>query len=137
MRVFPISISVAAVSMLVQIAGAQAVRVLEDVSTGDRWVLERDRAHPAGPGRLVLQENGTKPAGEKRGVKVKPSPMIHGGDRVVVVEKTEAVQARLQGVALASAGRGELVKVRLTVGGWLVRGIAEAPGQVRLVGEAR
>jgi hypothetical protein len=165
MRIFPISIAAAVMVAAMQMAMAQnassaaagkpaageekSMHVLDDVNTGDRWVLTRDTAHPGGPGRLLRLDrpvridrqdrqecvDGSEPVANR--AVVKPVMVIRGGDRVVVEEKTAAIEARLQGVALAPAGVGELVNVRLTAGGWLVRGMVEESGRVRLVGEAK
>jgi len=118
-------------------AGERFVRLLDDVNLGGRWVLRRDTVHPAGPGRLVRQQGAVKVEAEKDGARVKPVTVIHSGDRVIVEEKTKAVDVRLQGVALAFGAKGDVVKVKLTAGGWLVLGIVEAQGRVRLVGEGR
>jgi hypothetical protein len=111
----------------------EVVRSFEDAATSDRWVLERDSAHPGGPGRLIKVTGG--PSRAERSVNL--SPVIRAGEKVTVAERTSTVAVRLEGVALSSAGSGELLKVRLKVGGWLVRAIAEAPGRARLAGEAK
>jgi hypothetical protein len=41
----------------------QLVRIIDDPSLGDRWLLIRDPNHPGGPGRLVLASRTRSEAG--------------------------------------------------------------------------
>jgi hypothetical protein len=115
--------------------GTSVVRVLDDAANGDRWELVRDVNHPGGPGRMVRREGAAVKA--EPVVAEKARLVIHAGDRVAVEEKTDAVVAHLEGLATTPAAYGELVTVRLKVGGWMVRAVAEAPGKARLAVEAR
>lgn len=110
-------------------AGHRAMRTIDDASTGERWALERVPDHPGGPGRMVKIASVAVPRDGK------PVPVIRVGDSVLVEEKTNVATLRLQGVALTSANRGSRVMVRLKVGGWLVRAVAEERGKARLGGE--
>lgn len=110
------------------------VAEIQDPATGRRWLLERDLAHPGGPGRLVEAEGS---GATKRGSPTRRRrPVIHAGDRVVVEEDTATVRARLEAVALATACAGTRLKVRLRIGGRLVPVVALAPGRARLLPES-
>ncbi len=110
-------------------------REIDDPHTGDQWMLMRDPVHPGGPGRLVLvQGAGTRLASagkrdetqpDARIAKRAPSlPVIHAGDTLVVEEHTAVVEARLEAMALSPAVEGAVFKVRLKIGGKVVRAIA-------------
>jgi hypothetical protein len=116
--------------------GRVAVRTVDDPATGDRWVLERDREHPEGPGRLVRIEGGAKKSAAPE-ARATEAAVIHAGDRVLVEEKTAVAEAQLEGVALSAAASGGMLTVRLAVGGRLVRATAIASGHARLAVEAR
>ena len=109
------------------------IREIEDPSTGDLWLLLRDRSRSGGPGRLVLarQPAGTAmtldhssaqpaPAGER--------PVIHAGDAVIVEEHTARVDARLEAIALGPAVKRAYFKARLKIGGRVVQVVAISPG---------
>jgi hypothetical protein len=110
------------------------LREIEDPSTGDLWLLLRDRSRSGGPGRLVLARQQTDaqraafrgpaqpvPAGER--------PVIHNGDAVIVEEHTARVDARLEAIALGPAVKGAQFKARLKIGGRVVRVVAVSPGR--------
>jgi hypothetical protein len=118
----------------------QLVRIIDDPSLGDRWLLIRDPNHPGGPGRLVLASRTRSEAGRNGSAGVpdvgKPgadqvlaSPVIHTGDLLVVEENTAVVEARLEAVALGPAWAGSSFDVRLKIGGKVVRAIALASGR--------
>jgi hypothetical protein len=66
-------------------------------------------------------------------------PVIRAGDRIVVEEHTDVVDAVLEAVALGPAVEQGPLDVRLRIGGRVVRVVALAPGRARLFskGEAR
>jgi hypothetical protein len=132
---FALSIGVSAAESRPAISRDNIVRAFEDAATGNEWVLERNAEHPGGPGRLVIMTGSTSQSARKP--PIKPVPVIRGGEKVTVEEKNASVTTRLEGVALSSAAPGEVLKVRLAVGGWLVRAIAESPGKARLAGEVK
>jgi hypothetical protein len=115
------------------------VREIEDPHTGDQWKLMRDPAHPEGPGRLVLVvEPGIEPVSSRTSDRKQPAlsatkqtqfhPVIHAGDALIVEEHTAVVEARLEAVALGPAGEGAIFRVRLKIGGKVVRAVAVSAG---------
>jgi hypothetical protein len=116
----------------------QVVREIDDRPTHKRWLLERDRNRPAGPGRMVLlglaaatgeeQEQilGSQPVSA---IATPPVPVIRAGDRLVIEEDTPVVEARLAAIALGPAAAGSVLNVRLEIGGKVVRALAVGPGQ--------
>ena len=116
----------------------QVLRVLEDPNLGDRWLLVRNEACPAGPARLVLDStvqrarSGLLPGVAGGGSRPSSAPLIRAGDRVVVEEHTAMVEARLDAVALGPAWTGSELNVRLTLGGRVVRAVALAGGHAAL-----
>ena len=126
---------------------------IDDPSSGDCWLLLRDPSDPGGPGKLVLE---TRRAGnpERRrnnpsntisgagstanlvsGAAVSRFPVIHAGDRLIVGENTPVVEARLEAVALNPATVGSVFKVRLAIGGKVVRARALGPGRAAFAEE--
>ena len=131
-------------------------REIDDPSSGDCWLLERDATDPGGPGRLVREErharypvgqSGQPGAGSTLGPAAQQEtrqradrsaarlPVIHAGQRLIVEENTPVVEARLEAVALNPAAMGSVFKVRLAIGGKVVRAVAEGPGRAALVEE--
>jgi hypothetical protein len=122
----------------------QVVREIDDPQTGDRWLLVRDPGHSGGPGRMVLavaglaesRQTGTgdassaasSPASFSTG-RQSSLPVIHTADRLIVQEDTALVVARLEAVALGPALSGSSLKVRLLIGGSVVRAVALGPGR--------
>jgi hypothetical protein len=116
-------------------ASGDIVREIDDPHNGDRWLLMRDESHPAGPGffRLVSTASGgrmdpsqarqTTPGADT------PPPVIRAGDRVVVEENTTVVEAHLVAVAMGPAWAGSAFNVRLSIGGRVVRAVAQGPGR--------
>jgi hypothetical protein len=103
----------------------ELIRQIDDPYTGDRWLLTRDRTHPAGPGRLVrIAATSAAPAPPE------PQPVIRLGDRLVLEESTARVQARFEAIALGPALAGSPLRVRMVLGGKVVRAVALAPGRV-------
>jgi hypothetical protein len=121
---------------------------MDDPQTGHRWLLERQMSEPGGPGRLVLAgvsagSNERPNAGSRAAVAGKGAagksaaeiPVIRAGDRLVVEESTPVAEARLEAIALSPASAGLPLRVRLKIGGKVVRAIALAPGRAKLAPE--
>jgi hypothetical protein len=119
------------------------LRQIDDPSTGRRWILFGNAAHPEGPGRLLLagapgmvrdvpmagpyqQGNWKVPASS-------PRPVIHAGDAVIVEEHTAIVDAHLEAVALSSAASGVEFRARLKIGGKVVRALAVDSARATLI----
>jgi hypothetical protein len=111
------------------------VREIDDPHTGDRWMLVRDPVHPGGPGRLVLasrmnvigHEKSAAAYGTPASARSSVPPVIHAGDKLIVEEHTAMVDARLEGTALGPAIGGAFLRVRLSIGGKVVRAKAVGP----------
>jgi hypothetical protein len=96
--------------------------------------------HPGGPGRLVPLGAGRHADLPLHTAKLAMAvPVIRAGDRIVVEEHTDVVDAVLEAVALGPAVEQGPLDVRLRIGGRVVRVVALAPGRARLFskGEAR
>ena len=120
-------------------ARAQIVRQIDDPGTGRRWLLERDPAHPGGPGRLVdISGRAIEPAMNAGAQAAVPSPfrpVIRAGDRLVLSQETAVVSARFEAVALEPAAIGKEFKVRLKYGGKVMVAVALAPGLAKVAEE--
>lgn len=128
---------------------SQVLRVIEDRSLGNRWILCRDLEHPGGPARLLLvatagqEAVADSPSGIVPGnghVPVQAAPrlpqaVIHSGDRMVVEEHSAFADARLAGLALESGVPGDSLRIRLEIGGRVVRAVALAAGRALLLPE--
>jgi hypothetical protein len=125
----------------------QVVREIDDSATGNRWLLVRDEANPAGPGRMVRIETGK--AGSTGGIEGESArkgthsptaapvrPVIHAGDAVILEEHTSVVDARLEAVALGSAAVGAQFKARLKIGGKVLRAVALEAGRAEMTPES-
>lgn len=128
------------VSVPAQIAGP-VIREIDDPHSGARWLLMRDRNHPAGPGRLVLvtaASGQVRPSGGGLSGStdlIPPRPIIRAGDPLVVEENTAVIEARLEAVALGPAMLGATFDVRLKIGGKVARAVALAPGRAAFQSE--
>jgi hypothetical protein len=111
------------------------VREIDDPSNGDRWLLVRDPSRPGGPGRLFLAASSSQNFGSRQGGSNpgRPVPVIHGGDRLIVEEKTSLVEVHLDAVALGPAMPGRAFSVRLVIGGVVMQAVALGPGRAALV----
>jgi len=120
----------------------KVLRVIDDPSTGVRWLLVRDSDHPGGPGRMVVSsENasgarGISATATARGL-ISPGPaafdpVIRIGDRLIVEEHTAVADASLEAVALSAANLGAPLDVRLRIGGKRLRALATGPGHATL-----
>jgi hypothetical protein len=126
---------------------AEIVRVVDDPATGNRWLLEKDTLHPGWPGRMVLVSGANETrhsapgfAGQQvntGGGAPNPAtslsePVIRAGDRIVVEEHTALLDAKLEAVALSPAREGGVLRVRLAIGGRVMRAVAVGPGSALL-----
>jgi hypothetical protein len=111
-------------------SGAEIFRELDDPNGGVRWLLSRDLSHPGGPGVLApasgspSQTQRSKTGG--RPAEAVSAPIIRTGDRLVLEEHSAVVEARLEAVALGPAAVGSALRVRLIIGGKVVRARALA-----------
>jgi hypothetical protein len=139
--------------------GGEVVREIDDPPTGARWLLVRGSIHPGGPGRMIL---ALAPRGQalnaagggvgnailsdtrieiKSGSEQLPAesapaqPVIRAGDRLIVEENTPVVESRLEAVALNPAAIGSGLRVRLAIGGKVVRAVAVAAGRATFLAE--
>ncbi len=62
-------------------------------------------------------------------------PVIRAGDRLIVEEHTAVVDAALEAVRLNPAALGSTFKVRLKIGGKVLRAVALGPGRAALAAE--
>ncbi|MFZ0339194.1 MAG: hypothetical protein WAL45_14260 [Terracidiphilus sp.] len=119
----------------------EVLRQIKDPSTGDLWLLLRDQNRPGGPGRLVLARLGSNTeratfGGPSRSFSAGKRPVIRTGDALLVEERTEVVDTRLEAVALESAAKGARFRARLKIGGKVVRVIAISPGRADFAPES-
>lgn len=108
---------------------------IPDAGMGNVWILQTDPRHPGGPGLLIpgASSRKSKPRTNAWAAANVAVPMrIHAGAPVVIEEHTDALDVRLNAVALAPAAMGECFAARLNPGGTIVRAIASAPGRARL-----
>ena len=61
-----------------------------------------------------------------------PRQLVTSGQRVTILLDFQGIQVKSSGIALQSAGRGELVKVRNTQSNKIVQGTVSAEGQIRV-----
>ena len=118
------------------IAAASIVREIDDPHSGARWLLLLNALHPGEPGRLVQADTvrvvASQPETGGQRPPVPPKPVIHAGERVILEEHSQVVDGRLDAVALNPAPVGGALRVRLVVGGCVVRSVAVGPGRVAL-----
>jgi len=116
-----------------ELAVAAVMKEIDDPTSGMRWFLVEDPAHPGGPGRLIAVSAGSlrqSPAGHTGAAG--PEPVIRAGDRVQVEEHSAVVDGSLQAIALGSAVPGAKLRVELRVGGRVVTARALGPGRAEL-----
>ena len=118
------------------LAGTSIVREINDPHSGVRWLLLVNMLHPGEPGRMVRADtaSGELPFTPTVGRKdlALPQVVIHAGEKVILEEHTHVVDARLDAIALNPAAVGGTVRVRLAVGGRVVRSLAVEAGRVVL-----
>ena len=118
-------------------AQTRIVRQIDDPATGRHWLLQRDPAHPGGPGRLIavlgrIDEGGTNVVGW-RAAASSFQPVILAGDRLTVTQEAAVVSAQLEAVALQPAAAGKEFKVRLKFYGKVLTAVALGSGRATLV----
>lgn len=115
----------------------RAVRIIDDQGTGRRWLLVWQFDRPEAPALLLQMPDShscskflfadfewrSPTAHQKLSL-----PIIRPGDSVILSEDSPISHARLEAVALQSAATGQVLTVRLKLGGHLLRAIATAPG---------
>jgi hypothetical protein len=118
----------------------RAVRILDDQGTGHRWLLVRQFDRP-GAAALLLQmpDNHScsqlavaDSAWRAPTARQKLLPVIRPGDSIILSEDSPTSDARLEAVALQPATTGEVLMVRLRLGGHLLLAVATAPGSALL-----
>jgi hypothetical protein len=127
-----------------RIAEASVVREIRDPHTGIRWLLQRDSLHPGGPGRMSLltetnhlEINSRMVAQAGSSSYLLPrTPVIRGGDRLIIEEHSAVVDAQLEAVALSPVVEGAEFFVRLSIGGKVVRAIALGRGRAAFATDA-
>jgi len=126
-----------------------------------RWLLVRDPSHPGGPGRMIpiaelksmelksmeLKSRGLECKDRERNsiarsnflaaepVSAPLRLLVHAGDRLIVEEHSQVVDARLEAVALQAASAGLELNVRLKIGGKVVRATLLDRGRATLLAE--
>ena len=130
----PATPDTASVAAKTELTSGAVRRQIDDPNSGLSWVLFADPAHPGGPGRLVSltpdQRKAMPPKRVANGNAAKP--VIHAGESVQVEEHSPVLDASLQAVALSSAASGGVLRVRLRIGGRVLRARAIAAGRVAM-----
>jgi len=115
------------------------IREIDDPTTGQHWLLIRDRAHPGGPLGLILQgsiqelnKNGARVTGATDEAIVALHPVIRAGDRVTVEQSNANADLRVEGIALSPATPGATLQVRLKYSGTVVQTVAIGQGRAML-----
>ena len=118
-----------------------------DPGTCKRWRYERNGDHPSWPPRLVMvsdevscsSQSNVNPGmkGQKTEWLRHHTIIVLAGDELAVSDETAALLANLEGVALNNGSPGEVIGVRLRLGGRIMRAQVLAPGRVRLIADAR
>jgi hypothetical protein len=133
----------AAVASSGAFAGSEVFREIDDPTSGARWLLLRDKSHPASPGKMVRVSVGFKggsepaegsgPGSTLHSIPATSCPILRVGDLLIAVESSSVLESHLEAVALGPAVAGSSLNVRLKIGGTVVRAIAQAPGRVILL----
>lgn len=115
---------------------AEFFREIDDPRDGARWLLSRDAQHPGGPGVLTrtyrVHGPAQSPKTEVWPAEIGTVPIIRAGDRIILEEHSEIIDARLEAIALAPAAVGFELQARLSIGGKIVWTRALAPGRAVL-----
>lgn len=102
------------------------VREIVDPATGNRWLLERQVS--GAPGKLVQVGAGNAALSGARSIS-SSTPVIRAGSPVTLVAHTAIMDAELEATALTTAAAGAELRLRLKIGGRIVRGTALGPGR--------
>ena len=100
---------------------AKILREIKDPWDGSRWLLRQDFDHLGGPGRLVQVTGEIAEAAGKKPRTAPPPPVIRAGGRLIITESSKIAISRLEAVALEPGAIGSEIKVRLLIGGSVVR----------------
>ncbi len=113
---------------------AGVFRSIDDPHFGTRWLLVADREHPGGPGRLIPAESAppSKQSFQRPRESPRSTQVIHAGDPILLEEHSRTVDACLEAIALDPAPPGGRLRVRLKLGGRVVRATASGPGHADL-----
>ena len=115
---------------------SEITREIDDPSSGGHWLLVQNADHPGGPGRLFLV-NRDAPSELPAILGHYPParalvPVIRAGDALIVEEHTKVVDARFEGIALGPARTGETFRIRVRLGGTVLRAVATGSGHAVL-----
>jgi len=109
------------VTLRQDIQRGEILREIDDPWDGSRWLLRSGSNHPGGPGSLTQVADGiAEPAGKKQQA-ARVQPVIRAGERLIVTENSKIAMSRLQAVALEVGAIGSEIKVRLLIGGNVIR----------------
>lgn len=117
---------------------ASVLRDIYDPSSGARWLLVRDPAHPGGPAKLLLLGASAAPVDRIPGTRI-PSrdsliPAILAGDEITLEVHSGAADGWLEAVALNPARLGASVQVRVKIDGRTLPAIAAGHRRATLAG---
>jgi len=122
------------VGMLTLAVSAGAARLpdrIVDLGLHRQWLIERDRAHPERPARLV-EVPWKSAAGPLPQANREAPPAVRTGMKVTLWRLESNSEVRLSGTALGDARVGETVPVRAGLHGAVLRGVVRGPGLVEL-----
>jgi len=123
--------------MLTLAVSAGAARLpdrIVDPGLHRQWLIERDRAHPERPARLVevpWSRGGPVAGGSPTGQNVR-RPVVRAGMSVTLWRRNPESVLRLAGTALEPGGMGEAIRVRAGLHGSVLRGVVRGPALVEL-----
>jgi len=118
-----------------QSAARAACHSLANASVDDScWFLFRDATHPEGPGHWHQLPCTSSPEGQPSSLGAFALSIIHAGDALLLVERSEAADVRLRAIALEPAQEGDLFHARLRINAKPLQVKALAPGLALLAG---
>ena len=119
------------------------LRIAADTTSVFRcWILVKGTSVGGGPGKWLEEPFGACEPAQSDNRSIVPSsdtkragakPIIRAGERLLVEQNSERVQARLQATALEPAALGAILRVRFRSGGSPVQVVAIAPGHASLI----
>ena len=128
-------------------AGSRERKIIRDPASGMSWRVATDPLHPEWPAKLLEISNedscGVRSAGllredrESGMAKAAQSPTVRAGDWLRVLQDTRVVHAEFNAMALSKGWPGDSIKVRLRLGGKVMRVKLTAQGQALLMGDDR